>query len=63
MNSLHAFKTLSFQIHDSKGGGLRLHAPVTIQNKIENVVKQVLGNMQQRYSLTDRVHVRGAIQK
>ena len=26
MNSLHAFKTLSFPIHDSKGDGLRLHA-------------------------------------
>ena len=26
MNSLHAFKTLSFRIHDSKGDGLQLHA-------------------------------------
>ena len=25
MNSLHAFKTVSFRIHDSKGDGLRLH--------------------------------------
>ena len=26
MNSLHAFKTLSRRIRDSKGFGLRLHA-------------------------------------
>ena len=26
MDSLHAFKTLSFRIHDSKGDGSRLHA-------------------------------------
>ena len=25
-DNLHAFKTLFFRIHDSKGGGLRLHA-------------------------------------